>query len=145
MFSASRCQDTPFDAPSLQKSTRTFGGRRRPKWCLARTERVAAEKVENGGGLCGAGWPWRTSPKLQVCLCVSAANAGNVSRQFLALPNFGEINTPSAYFVGVTMPTLSTPLHAMYTRPSAVAAMLRTTPPPEGIFARAKVCVFGSN
>src|SRR5215472_1664093 len=43
------------------------------------------------------------------------------------------------------MPTLSTPLHAMYTRPSAVAAILRTTPPPDGMFARANVAVLGSN
>src|ERR1700676_4688711 len=49
------------------------------------------------------------------------------------------------YFAGDTTPTLSTPLHAMYTRPSDVAAMLRTTPPPEGIFALANVCVFGLN
>src|SRR5258705_487721 len=49
------------------------------------------------------------------------------------------------HFVGVTTPTLSTPLHAMYTRPSDVAAILRTTPPPEGILALANVCVFGLN
>jgi len=45
---------------------------------------------------------------------------------------------------GCTMPTLSTPLQAMYTRPSFVAAMLRTTPPPDGISALANVSVFGS-
>src|SRR6266481_6396507 len=44
-----------------------------------------------------------------------------------------------------TTPTLSTPLQAIYTRPSAVAAMLRTTPPPEGMVARANFSVFGSN
>src|ERR1700730_1648499 len=32
-----------------------------------------------------------------------------------------------------TTPTLFTPLQAIYTRPSVVAAMLRTTPPPEGM------------
>ena len=44
-----------------------------------------------------------------------------------------------------TTPTLSTPLQAIYTRPSAVAAILRTTPPPEGMVARANLSVFGSN
>src|SRR6266571_5188030 len=46
---------------------------------------------------------------------------------------------------GSTTPTLSTPLHAIYTRPSEVAAIFRTVPPPEGIFARANPSVFGSN
>src|SRR5260370_4768641 len=46
---------------------------------------------------------------------------------------------------GSTTPTLSTPLHAIYTRPSEVAAIFRTVPPPEGIFARANFSVFGSN
>ena len=44
-----------------------------------------------------------------------------------------------------TTPTLSTPLQAIYTLPSAVAAILRTTPPPEGMAARANLSVFGSN
>src|SRR5882762_1293050 len=44
-----------------------------------------------------------------------------------------------------TMPTLFTPLQAIYTRPSAVAAILRTTPPPEGMAARANFSVFGLN
>src|SRR5713101_32558 len=44
-----------------------------------------------------------------------------------------------------TTPTLFTPLHAIYTRPSEVAAMLRTVPPPEGINARANCSVLGSN
>jgi len=43
-----------------------------------------------------------------------------------------------------TIPTLLAPLHAMYTRPSGVAAILRTTPPPDGILARANVSVLGS-
>ena len=38
---------------------------------------------------------------------------------------------------GSTIPILSTPLHARYIRPSGVAAMFRTTPPPDGIVARA--------
>ena len=42
-----------------------------------------------------------------------------------------------------TMPTLFTPLQAIYTRPSAVAAILRTTPPPEGMAARANCSFFG--
>jgi len=42
-----------------------------------------------------------------------------------------------------TMPTLFTPLQAIYTRPSAVAAILRTTPPPEGMAARANFSFFG--
>src|SRR6266446_10400423 len=46
---------------------------------------------------------------------------------------------------GSTTPTLLTPLHAIYTRPSEVAAIFRTVPPPEGMFARAKLSVFGSN
>ena len=46
---------------------------------------------------------------------------------------------------GSTTPTLSTPLQAIYTRPSLVAAMFRTTPPPEGICAHEKRPVFGSN
>src|SRR5579859_2805480 len=37
---------------------------------------------------------------------------------------------------GTTTPTLFTPLHAIYTRPSTVAAILRTVPPPDGIFVR---------
>jgi hypothetical protein len=41
------------------------------------------------------------------------------------------------------MPTLFTPLQAIYTRPSAVAAILRTTPPPEGMAARANFSFFG--
>src|SRR5437588_2347586 len=45
---------------------------------------------------------------------------------------------------GATTPTLFTPLHAIYTRPSAVAAILRTVPPPEGIFSRAMASVLGS-
>src|SRR5713226_6678048 len=44
-----------------------------------------------------------------------------------------------------TTPTLFTPLQAIYTRPSEVAAMLRTVPPPEGIIARANCSVWGSN
>ena len=44
-----------------------------------------------------------------------------------------------------TTPTLSTPLHAIYTRPSEVAAIFRTVPPPEGIFARANFSACGSN
>src|ERR1700730_8463455 len=47
--------------------------------------------------------------------------------------------------MGSTTPTLLTPLHAMYTRPSDVAAMLRTVPPPDGMPARANLSVFGSN
>src|SRR6266581_6614286 len=46
---------------------------------------------------------------------------------------------------GSTTPTLLTPLHAIYTRPSEVAAIFRIVPPPEGMFARAKLSVFGSN
>src|SRR5207247_617954 len=46
---------------------------------------------------------------------------------------------------GSTTPTLLTPLHAIYTRPSEVAAIFRTVPPPEGMLARAKLSVFGSN
>src|SRR3989441_319658 len=49
------------------------------------------------------------------------------------------------YLVASTTPTLFTPLHARYTRPSFVAAMFRTVPPPDGIVARANACVFGSN
>src|SRR2546422_6466657 len=45
---------------------------------------------------------------------------------------------------GSTTPTLFTPLQAIYTRPSAVAAILRTVPPPEGIVVRAIVSVLGS-
>src|SRR5437667_5423062 len=44
-----------------------------------------------------------------------------------------------------TTPTLLTPLHARYTRPSDVAAMFRTVPPPDGISARANSSVFGLN
>src|SRR5580765_8552390 len=44
---------------------------------------------------------------------------------------------------GSTTPTLFTPLQARYTRPSDVAAMFRTVPPPEGIFVRANSSVFG--
>src|ERR1700730_15075221 len=47
--------------------------------------------------------------------------------------------------MGSTTPTLSTPLHAIYTRPSDVAAMLRTVPPPDGMLARANPSVFGLN
>src|SRR6266850_367065 len=46
---------------------------------------------------------------------------------------------------GSTTPTLFTPLQAIYTRPSAVATMWRTVPPPEGITARANCSVFGLN
>src|SRR5204863_5625161 len=46
---------------------------------------------------------------------------------------------------GSTTPTLLTPLHAIYTRPSEVAVIFRTVPPPEGMLARAKLSVFGSN
>src|SRR5882762_9738556 len=42
-----------------------------------------------------------------------------------------------------TMPTLFTPLQVIYTRPSAVAAILRTTPPPEGMAARANFSFLG--
>src|SRR6185369_12821478 len=48
-------------------------------------------------------------------------------------------------WIGSTTPTLLTPLHARYTRPSDVAAMFRTVPPPEGISARANSSVFGLN
>src|SRR2546425_9486941 len=44
-----------------------------------------------------------------------------------------------------TTPTLFTPLQAIYPRPSEVAAMLRTVPPPEGMIARANCSVWGSN
>src|SRR5437667_6787060 len=44
---------------------------------------------------------------------------------------------------GSTTPTLLTPLQARYTRPSEVAAIFRTVPPPEGIFVRANSSVFG--
>src|ERR1700746_1550347 len=40
--------------------------------------------------------------------------------------------------------TLFTPLHARYSLPSFVAAMLRTTPPPEGIGVAENDFVFGS-
>src|SRR5438552_1061912 len=53
--------------------------------------------------------------------------------------------TAARYLVTSTIPTLFTPLHARYTRPSFVAAMFRTVPPPDGIVARANACVFGSN
>src|SRR5712664_592988 len=46
---------------------------------------------------------------------------------------------------GSTTPTLFTPLHAIYTRPSSVATMWRTVPPPEGIAARANCSVLGLN
>ena len=46
---------------------------------------------------------------------------------------------------GSTTPTLFTPLQAIYTRPSAVATMWRTVPPPEGIAARANCSVLGLN
>src|SRR5689334_2090764 len=42
-----------------------------------------------------------------------------------------------AYRAASTTPTLFSPLQAIYTRPSGVAAMFRTVPPPEGIAARA--------
>src|SRR6266446_4228248 len=42
-----------------------------------------------------------------------------------------------------TTPTLFTPLQAIYTRPSVVAAILRAVPPPEGMMARADFSVFG--
>src|SRR5256885_2172378 len=50
-------------------------------------------------------------------------------------------------FQGVrsTTATLLTPLHARYKRPSEVAAMFRTVPPPEGMAARANSCVVGLN
>src|SRR5690348_655543 len=48
-------------------------------------------------------------------------------------------------WAGSTTPTLFTPLQAIYTRPSTVAAILRTVPPPEGILVRAMVSVLGSN
>lgn len=44
-----------------------------------------------------------------------------------------------------TTPTLFTPLQAIYTRPSEVAAIFRTVPPPDGIFARANFSVLGLN
>src|SRR5690349_7297693 len=47
-------------------------------------------------------------------------------------------------WAGTTTPTLFTPLHAIYTRPSTVAAILRTVPPPDGIFVRAIASVLGS-
>src|SRR6266571_500006 len=53
--------------------------------------------------------------------------------------------TTARYLATSTTPTLFTPLHARYTRPSFVAAMFRTVPPPDGIVARANACVFGSN
>jgi hypothetical protein len=40
---------------------------------------------------------------------------------------------------------LFTPLHAKYNRPSGVATMLRTTPPPEGILCVLKLSDLGSN
>lgn len=43
------------------------------------------------------------------------------------------------------MATLFTPLSARYTLPSAVATMLRTTPPPEGIGVLENFFVRGSN
>src|SRR5882672_8411252 len=46
---------------------------------------------------------------------------------------------------GSTTPTLFTPLQAIYTRPSAVATIWRTVPPPEGIAARANCSVLGLN
>src|SRR5712692_10953252 len=46
--------------------------------------------------------------------------------------------------VGFTTPTLFTPLQAIYTRPSAVAAILRTVPPPDGIIVFANDSVLGS-
>src|SRR5437870_2554065 len=46
---------------------------------------------------------------------------------------------------GCTMATLFTPLSARYTLPSAVATMLRTTPPPEGIGVLENFFVRGSN
>src|SRR5690242_4425028 len=51
---------------------------------------------------------------------------------------------PCSYREGCTTPTLFTPLQAIYTRPSGVATMLRTVPPPEGIGALANCSVFGS-
>jgi len=52
----------------------------------------------------------------------------------------------AGYFrFGSTIPILSTPLHARYRRPSGVAAMFRTTPPPDGIVARANFSDDGSN
>jgi hypothetical protein len=44
-----------------------------------------------------------------------------------------------------TTPTLSTPLHAIYTRLSEVAAMLRTMAPPEGTVTRANVSFLGAH
>src|SRR2546427_9595329 len=46
---------------------------------------------------------------------------------------------------GCTMATLFTPLSARYTLQSAVATMLRTTPPPEGIGVLENFFVRGSN
>ena len=43
-----------------------------------------------------------------------------------------------------TIATLFTPLHAKYNLPSLVAAILRTTPPPEGMGVVENECVFGS-
>src|SRR5215469_18526687 len=43
------------------------------------------------------------------------------------------------------IPTLLTPLHAMYTLPSAVAAIFLITPPPEGTAVDENFFVWGSN
>jgi hypothetical protein len=45
---------------------------------------------------------------------------------------------------GSTTPTLFTPLQAIYTRPSAIAAILRTVPLPDGITALANASVLRS-
>jgi hypothetical protein len=52
---------------------------------------------------------------------------------FMALASL----TMSFYGCRSTTATLFTPLHARYRRPSEVAAILRTVPPPEGIVVRA--------
>src|SRR2546422_3907701 len=62
--------------------------------------------------------------------------------RFTPVPPSG---TTARYLVASATPTLFTPLHARYTRPSFVSAMFRTVPPPDGIVARANACVFGSN
>src|ERR1700730_1834941 len=49
------------------------------------------------------------------------------------------------YLICSTTATLFTPLHARYNRPSGVATILRTTPPPDGIGWALKLCDLGSN
>jgi hypothetical protein len=49
------------------------------------------------------------------------------------------------YLFKVTTVTLFTPLHARYKRPSGVATILRTTPPPDGIAFIVKFSDLGSN